>query len=470
VHRAAFATGGTPATTSGPPKDIGMHVTDGIPATDEPSGVTGAMLAMRPRALWLAFKAERLSFVAISIYLFLEYVRPESAYSIFGILPFRRIFLVLALAGFCFDKRAKIPNSAINWLLILFLAQCAVSSYLAYRPDYSFDNFTVIWTWFVIYFLIIGIVTTERRVFLFVVVYLLANLKMSQFGFFTWLKRGFGFASWGLSGAGWFKNSGELGLEMAMFFAYTLCLGWFLSTNWTGWRKWLMYFMPLSAAACVLASSSRGALVGSLAVIVYLSLFAPRRIRLWLTFAPLVYLAYLIVPDQFLARFHSAGQDATSLARIHYWEKAREMLKEHPYFGVGYYNWTPYYRDHYFDPTLYWRVEEAHNTFLQIAAELGYIGIGLFLMIVLATFLINLRSERSCRKPGFEFLRALSLGMNAAGVGLIVASLFLTAFFLPNYWIHFALTVVIARVIKAKLAAAAAQSRSALQPTLASPG
>jgi hypothetical protein len=50
--------------------------------------------------------------------------------------------------------------------------------------------------------------------------------------------------------------------------------------------------------------------------------------------------------------------------------------------------------------------------------------------------------------------------MNAAGVGLIVASLFLTAFFMPNYWIHFALTVALGSIIRAKVAASAGSGDS----------
>src|SRR5215469_8638519 len=332
--------------------------------------VTPAMLALSPRALWQAFKTEHFSFISISIYLLLEYLRPESSYPIFGIINFRRFSWMAALLGFCLDKRSRIPGLPMNWLLLLFLSHCALSSYLAYRPDESFDKFSIIFTWVLIYFLIIGIITTERRLFLFVAVYLLANLKMSQFGFFSWLKRGFGFASWGISGAGWFSNSGELGMEMTVFFALTASLVVFLRRYWRGWKKWLMYFMPFSAAACVLASSSRGALVGSVGVLAYFSLFSPRRVRGWIAIAPLVCLAYFVMPEQFLQRFQTAGEDVTSLNRIHYWEKAREMMSSHPYFGVGYYNWIPYYRDHYFDPTQYWRVEEAHNTFWQIGAEL----------------------------------------------------------------------------------------------------
>jgi len=42
--------------------------------------------------------------------------------------------------------------------------------------------------------------------------------------------------------------------------------------------------------------------------------------------------------------------------------------------------------------------------------------------MVALSLVMNWRSERLCRRPGFEFLRALSLAMNAAGVGLLCAS------------------------------------------------
>jgi O-antigen ligase len=423
---------------------------------EENAGLTPALLEMRPKAIWQAFRAEHVAFIAISLYLMLEYIKPEQAYPIFGILPFLRLAWITALLAAFTDKRAHMQSSPFHWLLPLFLLHCLVSSFLAYNSAYSFDKFSIIFLWVLMFFLITSIVTTERRLFLFVIAYLLSNLKMSQFGFFTWAKRGFGFASWGLTGAGWFHNSGELGLEMSMFFAYTLCLAIFLRQHWSGWRKWLMYFMPFSAGACVIASSSRGAIVGSVAVLFYLSLFSRKKIRAWISSALVIVLAYYVMPPQFMARFHTAGEDATSLSRIYYWTKAKEMMRTHPYFGVGYYNWIPYYKDHYFDPSLYWRVEEAHNTFWQMGAELGYTGLILFIVMIVASFFMNWKSERSCRRPGFEFLRAWSLGMNAAGVGLLFASMFLTSFFMPNYWIHFAFTVVLRTAIKHKIAATAA--------------
>lgn len=420
-------------------------------ATTLDTNLSDDLLALRPKALWRAFRAEHFSFIAITAYLLFEYLKPDQAYPIFRVLPFLKLSLIVAIVGYAVDRRAKLKRSPLNWLFLLLFGHCILSALNAYDSAYAFRKFEVITNWIVIYFLITGIVNSERRLFFFLLAYFLANLKMSQFGFFSWANRGFTFASWGITGSGWFRNSGELGMQMSMFFAYTVCFIFFMQKHWSKWVRWLMYFLPLSALACVIASSSRGAMVGTVAVLIYLSIFNKKRIRTWLASSAVLCTAYLAMPQELKARFQSAGTDATSLSRMSYWRDAAEIMREHPITGVGYYNWVPYYRDHYFDPTLYWRVEEAHNSYLQIGAELGYVGLGIFVLMVLWSFVINWRSARLCEGNDLEFLRSVALGMNAAGIGMVVGSLFLTAFFLPNYWIHFALTVCLSVAVRKKL-------------------
>jgi len=410
------------------------------------------MLALRPKALWRAFRAEHFSFICIWFYLILEYVKPEQAYPIFGVLPFLRFALIGAILGFFADPTVKLNRSPLNWLLCLFVLECLLSACFAYDSAYSFSKFNIVTTWAIVFFLLSSIVNTERRLLLFLVAYFLANFKMAQFGFITWASRGFGFASWGLTGAGWFRNSGELGMEMSLFLAYLVCVIFYLRQYWGRWTKWLMYFAALSAAGTVIGSSSRGAIIGSVGMLLYLSLFSKRKLRGWMILAVVLFLAYLVMPPQLLARFHTAGNDQTSLTRIAYWTHAREILHQYPFLGAGYYNWIPYYRDHFFDRALTWRVEEAHNTYLQMGAELGYSGLIIFIAMVLTSFYINARSARLAKREGFEFLRAVSMAMNVAAVSLVLASNFLTAFFLPNYWIHFAMTICVATAVRKKIA------------------
>jgi len=412
--------------------------------------LTEQILSLRPKALWRAFWSEHFAFICISVYLFFEYVKPEQQYPIFGVLPFQRFALLGSMIGLLVDKRNKIPRSQFNWLIPLFLLHCFVSSIFAYRRDVSFQYFDTIYLWVVIYFTIIGVVNTERRLFLFVLVYFICNLRMSEFGFFLWVSRGFSFASYGITGAGWFRNSGELGMQMSMFFAYSACFIFFLNKYLHGWVKWLIYFFPISALGCVLASSSRGAIVGIVGVLFYLSLFSKKKIRAWLASCLLGYLAFLMMPAEFLARFNTVGQDRSSLSRIAYWANARKMMDQHPYLGVGYYNWVPYYSDYYYDPEISGRVELAHNTFLQTGAEVGYVGLSIFVVMIMTSFFVNWRSEQLCRQDGFEFLRSFAIGMNAACTGMVIASLFLTATYMPNYWFHFALTVCLYSVVRKK--------------------
>jgi putative inorganic carbon (HCO3(-)) transporter len=422
--------------------------------SEDRANLTADHLALRPSVLWKSFRAEGAAFIAICIYLVLEYVKPEQAYPIFGILPFLRLSLIVAIIAAFTDPFARLRGGWLAALTVFFLLHCVVSASFAYDSSYSWDKFSIVGLWVLVFLLISAIVSTERRVFLFFVFFVIANFKMSQFGFFSWVKRGFGFASYGLTGSGWYHNSGEFGLQMSVFFAYLACLIRTLRDDWSKWTRRLMYFMALSAASCVIASNSRGAILSALAVILYLVLTSEKRFKAWFATAIFLCLGFFMMPDQFLARFHTAGQDATSLSRQFYWEKAKLMMHEHPWTGVGYYNWVPYFRDHYFDPSLYWRIEEAHNTYLQVGAELGYTGLILFSAMVIVSFIVNLRTARQARRHGFRFLYALSVGMNAACLGLVVGSMFLTAFFLPNYWIHFALTVCLATATRRKMEAA----------------
>lgn len=416
-----------------------------------PMGLTDELLALKPSAVSQAFKSEHYGFIFLCIYLLWEYVKPEQQYAIFGILPFLKLSVIGALVGVLSDKGVKFRPHPFQYLLLLFLLHCIVSAAFAYRPNVAFDNIALIYFPVIVYFLITAIVNTERRLFLFVLVYFLANLRMSEYGFLSWARRGFSFAVYGVTGAGWYRNSGEFGMQMSMLFAYTSCFLFFFRNRWQGWVKWLMYFLPLSAVGSVVASSSRGAIVGILAVLFYMSLFSKKKIKAWFGSFLLIGAAYFMMPPEFKARFETAGDDRTSVSRIIYWGNAKIMMAEHPVLGVGFFNWVPYYRDFYYDPTEHPVVELAHNTFLQTGAELGYVGLGLFVAMVLASFVINWKSERLARQSGYEFLRCFAIGMNAAAVGLVVASSFLTATFLPNYWIHFAFTICLKQIIENRL-------------------
>jgi len=114
-------------------------------------------------AMWHYFKSETLAFWMICVYLFLEYVRPQSIYPVLDFLPWTQIAVLGALVGCFLDKTVRWVSCSINATLILFFLVILASSIFAYRPDVSYSQLNKFYTWFVIYFLIINIVNTEKR-------------------------------------------------------------------------------------------------------------------------------------------------------------------------------------------------------------------------------------------------------------------------------------------------------------------
>ena len=115
--------------------------------------------------------------------------------------------------------------------------------------------------------------------------------------------------------------------------------------------------------------------------------------------------------------FGTASDDPTS-GRLHYWSVAIEIFKANPLVGAGldaFGNAFPLYdtRNGAF------RVEQAHNDYLQMLADGGMIGFGLVLVFVVMLAGACFRSIRSAAE-GFE--RSVAIGAAAGIVGILAHS------------------------------------------------
>ncbi|MBK8163192.1 MAG: hypothetical protein IPK65_08605 [Gammaproteobacteria bacterium] len=236
--------------------------------------------ALKIKALWAGLKQEHISFWMLCIYFFFEYVRPQSVYPVIDVLPYARIFLALTIISAFADPSVKWVSNVGNKLIVLFAMVAVLSGLFAFKPMVAWDNHTFLLNWVLVYFLMVCIINTEKRLFLFICAFLLFNLKMSQHGFFSWAQRGFTFASWGLSGSpGWFQNSGEFSLEMLIFMPLAIAFIIALKERWGKYQKWALYFLPISAAASIIGASSRGGQLGLVAIGIWLLLKSKRRIK-----------------------------------------------------------------------------------------------------------------------------------------------------------------------------------------------
>jgi O-antigen ligase len=415
--------------------------------TADPAVPLDPLWSVSVEGIWRYVRTQPPSYWFIVFYLFIEYVRPQQVWPSLDVLPWGLVAILGTLVAVLVEGRGlKLPTVA-STLYIGFVAIVVASSLMALRPSASFAKLEVPLSWFLIYVLIVTVINTEQRFFVFFLSFLLHSTKMSQHGFRTWLENGFGFSSWGATGApGWFHNSGEFGIQMCVFFPLSVAFILAFKKYWPRWKLALFVIMPVTAVASMIASSSRGALVGGAAVLVWMIARTRYRVRAFVWGAVLIASVIVLVPEEQKARFNTAGEDDTSVERLVRWQNGIIIANEFPVLGIGYNNWLWYHRDRFGGGL-------SHNIFIEAWSEMGYVGLFSFLSLIVATFILNGQTRRIGRQMGERGVMFYHLGhgFDGALIGYLVSGFFVTVLHYPYFWINLSMVVAL-RVIAGKAA------------------
>lgn len=414
--------------------------------------LTQPLLALRPRAIWQSLLSSPWSFRWTCMYVFWEYVRPQSIYTFLQGVPWSLISLVLAMAAFLSEGARFRSRTIMNGLLLAFTVVVVASCLTAEYPSVALEQLPIYLNWVVAFALIANTATTERRWFLFMVLFLLWSLKMSQHGAITWIRRGFGFASWGVNGSpGWFQNSGEFALQMGVFVPLSIYFILAVKPYVSKLMARCLWVMPVTGVFSVIASSSRGGQLALVLVALVAAVRSKQRVRNMVVLAVIAPFLWLITPAEQKARFQTAGEDNTSQQRRVFWKRGMEMAGQRPALGVGYGNWIPAYKARYYVPgdTLNRfnsrgevRILPAHNSFVEVASELGYTGLVVFVCLLCAIFVVNAKTRTVLKRigPRGRFLELMSRGLDDGVIAFSVAGFFMSVAFYPFVWFQLAMT------------------------------
>jgi putative inorganic carbon (HCO3(-)) transporter len=386
------------------------------------------------------FFKQHFSFWMICGYLFFEFVKPQALYPQIDFLPWAQLLLMGAMIGAFVDPTIKMVSSVANVYITLFLVTILISIATAFYPQFSRSNFMLFFSWFIIYFLIINIVNTVERFYIFIFIYLVAAGKIALGTSFAWASRGFSFTSWGLMGpTGYFQNSGELAILMVMLFPLAFYLYQYFKEKVKLWERVLLLMFWVCPILTVLGASSRGSQVALLCVMAIMFRKSVFRLKPLIGVVVLVMAFIWLLPDEQKERFSDAGEDKTSQQRLLYWENGWEMMKDYPLTGVGYFNFIPYYEDHYSGDMLYANAQLPHNIFIQVGTDAGFIALFLFVLLILYCLYAPIQvrgitgvSERD---------RFIAAGLGYGVFGFVIAGQFVTVSYYPFLWVHLAFIV-----------------------------
>jgi putative inorganic carbon (HCO3(-)) transporter len=227
------------------------------------------------------------------------------------------------------------------------------------------------------------------------------------------------------------------------------------------WQSWLQKALALGMlainSACLYFTDSRGAWLGmAILLAVFLLLlrywvqdYLPYFWRVWLL--PLVFgsLGGLLIVAFFLVEplrlrilsIFAGREDSSNNFRINVWEAVFKMIRDYPLTGIGPGNeafnkvYPRYMNSRY--PAL-----SAYSIFLEHLVEMGYLGLGCFLWLIVVTFDRGIRQLNLLRRrgnlQGFWLMAAL-----AAVAGMLVQGLFDTVWYRPQvnllWWLMLAI-------------------------------
>jgi len=316
------------------------------------------------------------AFFFLLLYSIAIFLRPQEWSLAIAEYPIARYMLILAFFGYLLFQKPKIWGPP-GWLLIALLLTIILSGLRngsfenAYYEAYTFCLYNLL-----PFILFSGLVNTQRRNIWVFMIIIFATTVMVQHGY-TQVNDidGLGWAGSQTIGGritylGFFKDPNDLGT----IFLMTIPLLVYLTHLSKSKVLKLTYFTLICILLYgIMLTNSRGALLGFLSLMITYFYLRYGKIKTFL-----LLLASLPIVLILMSKFRSIdSKEESAYGRIEAWYEGIQMLKFRPLFGVGRSNFTEHH------------ILTAHNSEVQIMAELGIIGYSLwFVLIALTVFML----------------------------------------------------------------------------------
>lgn len=378
-----------------------------------------------------------LSFAALFLFTVLLYVRPAELYPspwtnsialIVGVITVA-IFLATQIS---LEGSLTARPSEVN-LVLLFLLTGLVSIPLAIDRAIAWQEFSGTFIrGILIFIVIVNVVRTEQRLKALLFVAIITAIALS-IGAINEYRLGLalteGYRASG-RGTGLFGNTNDMALHLVTILP--ISVGFFFGSRRAG-KKILHAACALLMITGILVSFSRGAFLGMLVAFVFFALRIGKRSRFEVAAVLVALVAGILVlaPSGYGTRLLSIfipGLDAEGSADSRRGELLRSLYVaiRHPLLGIGMGN---------YQPNMSYRGLVTHNSYTQVASEMGATALVLYTMFVVKPLrkLSVIARETFAVKEHSNFYY-LALGLQASLLVYMVSSFFLSVAYTWNVY------------------------------------
>lgn len=354
--------------------------------------------------------------------------------------PFAAVVAGVTFIGILVSKQPKrMIWTRETFILLLFVFWMILTTLFAFNPNQAFEYLDRVLKIQIFVFLTIYLITDRQKLHgLLWVTVLSMGFYGVKGGVFTLL--GGGIAHVLGPAESFIGENNALGLALIMTIPLITYL--FLQEK----RLWLRYALGGGVFFCGLAvfgSQSRGALLGVIAMAAFLWLKGRRKILVGSLMLGVGVTVLLLMPDTWWERMGTIKnyeQDLSALGRINAWWTAWYVAGSN-FFGGGFKMFTAQtFLVYGPDP---FRVHDSHSIYFQVLGEHGFIGLALFLMLGLFTWLRCGQTIRLCkRNPELKWASDLSAMLQVALIGYAVSGAFLGLAYFDYYYHLIAISLI----------------------------
>lgn len=360
-------------------------------------------------ALGLGFTF-RFPFVGVLIWEWFSLMNPHmEAFGFSRSLPLNLIVAVVTILSWMISKEPKqIPRHAILVLLGVFLIWTTFNSFFAFNPSWSWLYWDRTWKIFFFGFVVAGMATNKARIDALIWVAAISLLYYGVKGGVFTIETGGAYKVYGPESS-IIADNNQLALALLM----ALPLVEYLRTSVTSKPlSILLAVCFILTAISILGSYSRGAYI-AMGAIAFMGFLKTKRKFIFLAGLAIAGGAlYLFTPQEIFDRAASIGDvnsDASFHGRWVAWQVAIKYATDHFPFGAGFYG--PQLHDlfnHYFPNE---EAHAAHSIYFQALGEHGFIGLALYLAIVVGSFVACWRIARIPQQKETQWIQKLAAMM-----------------------------------------------------------
>jgi putative inorganic carbon (HCO3(-)) transporter len=335
------------------------------------------------------------------------------------------------------SERKQIPLTTLVVLTFLFSIWITITSFFALAPDAG--------VWY-------KLIIVQKILFMCLVGYAMTTTRsrMNQLIWAVVLTLG----AWGVKGAilgilrggdihgpdnGPLSDRNDFGLGLVLMLPL-LFYHWHLATN-RHVRRWLM-LMGFLVTLAVFLTYSRGALLGACAMGAVFWLRSREKFATGLLILACVFSVYNFAPHEWFERMGTIGtyqEDGSAMSRINVWMVCLRIAELHPITGGGFkVTFAPAITNAMLLGTNIPRLtipRAAHSIYFDVLSEHGYVGLALFLMILVYSWINCSRLIRYSRdRPDLAWAGILGRMGQAVLVGYATAGAFASQAYLDEYW------------------------------------